>query len=329
MCSYYPESKVEAKGFMATHYDALLDFATFGRYPPFIERSIKSMGIEPSDRILDLGTGTGRNACLMAKYLSKEGRLIGVDISQEMISQFKKKCADFPNIKIIHGRVDQSLPFLREKFDKVFISFVLHGFPQDVREVIIKNVFKVLKSNGSFFILDYNEFCYNDMPFYLRVPFKLIECSYAFDFIERDWKQILINHKFGDFGEVFFFKDYVRLLKARKLEGNKENHVRIAIPTNDGINIFPRMLGMAKQMFIYKIENRAQFSLNEKRNNPYESTMQHLKTLDVYEILRDCGIIISAKIGKKGIARLQKRGMKLIFRKGNIQEVLTEVIKEI
>ena len=89
------------------------------------------------------------------------------------------------------------------------------------------------------------------------------------------------------------------------------------------------MLGMAKEMFIYEIENDVQFRLIEKRNNPYEDTMQHLKTLDVYEILRDCGIIISAKIGKKGIKRLQERGMKIIFKKGNIQQALDDIIKEV
>ena len=86
-----------------------------------------------------------------------------------------------------------------------------------------------------------------------------------------------------------------------KLSTNNSIVGRIAIPTNDGINIFPGMLGMAREMFIYEIINGSQFRLIEKRNNPYESTMQHLKTLDVYEIVHDCEIIVSAKIGKKGI----------------------------
>jgi len=221
MSFYYPESKVEINGFMARHYDFLLDIATFGRYRLFIEKAIGLTAIRPKDKILDLGTGTGRNACLMRKYLSKQGKFIGIDISKEMISQFKKRCANFPNVKIIHSRVDQSLPF-REEFDKVFISFVLHGFPQDVREGIIKSVYKVLKRNGIFFILDYNEFSYKTTPFYLRVPFKLIECPYAFDFIKRDWKQILANHNFSGFEEFSLFKNYVRLLKAKKLNFIKE-----------------------------------------------------------------------------------------------------------
>ena len=88
------------------------------------------------------------------------------------------------------------------------------------------------------------------------------------------------------------------------------------------------MLGMAKEMFIYEIRDGTPFSLIEKRNNPYESTLQHLKTLDVYEIVNDCEIIISAKIGKKGINRLQERGMKLFFRKGKIQQALNNVFNE-
>ncbi len=221
MQKFYPESKVETKGFTAKHYDALMDIITFGRYHSFIEKSIELMKIRPTDRILDLGTGTGRNACLMAKYLSKEGKLIGIDISQEMISQFKKRCANFPHIKILQARVDQSLPF-REKFDKVFISFVLHGFPQEVREAIIERVFDVLGSNTSFFILDYSEFSFRQMPFYLRIPFGLMECPYAFDYIKRDWKKILSRHNFSDFKEFFFFNGYIRLLKAEKLDFVKE-----------------------------------------------------------------------------------------------------------
>jgi len=216
MSNYYTESKVEVKGFAARHYDALMNIITFGRYKPFIEEAIKSMGIRPNDRILDLGTGTGRNACLMMKYLSKQGELIGTDISVEMISQFKKKCADFPNAKIIYARVYQPLPF-EEKFDKIFISFVLHGFPQAIRETVINNAYKALNKDGEFYILDWNEFDLNALPFHQRAFFRLIECPYAFDFIRRDWKKILASHNFNGFEEYFFFKGFARLLKAKKL----------------------------------------------------------------------------------------------------------------
>lgn len=211
----YPKSKVEIKGFTAKHYDTLLNIITFGGYSSFIRKVIHLMEIKSTDRIIDLGAGTGRNACLMMKYISTNGGLIGLDISEEMEKQFEKKCSEFPNAKFVHQRIDASLPYV-EEFDKAFISFVLHGFPQDVREVIIENAFRSLRKGGKFFILDYNEFSMKDMPLYLKIPFKLFECPYAFDFIRRDWKKVLIEKGFEHFEEQLFFKEYVRLISVTK-----------------------------------------------------------------------------------------------------------------
>lgn len=200
---------------MARYYDIGLDIATLGRYLPFMKQLIHITKVKPDDRILDMGAGSGRNACLMSKYLSEKGELIGVDISKEMIAQFERRCAHVPNVKIINRRIDQDLPY-KNDFSKVFISFVLHGFPQNVRKAIIKNAFQCLRPNGELLILDYNEFLLSKLPFYLRLPFKMLECPYAFDFIKRDWKQILKSNHFDGIEEFFFFRRYVRLLKAQK-----------------------------------------------------------------------------------------------------------------
>ena len=212
----YPKSKVETQGFMARHYDALLNIATFGSYPSFMKKCLGLIEINPADKILDLGAGTGRNAYMMMKYLCPQGQLVGVDISDDMIHQFKRKCANFPNVRIIKARIDQPLS-LNEKFDKVFISFVLHGFPQSIREIVIRNSFEALEDGGAFFILDYNEGSLREKPLYARVLFKVIECQYAFDFMEKDWKKILSNKGFNHFEEYFFFAKHVRLLKATKI----------------------------------------------------------------------------------------------------------------
>jgi len=110
------------------------------------------------------------------------------------------------------------------------------------------------------------------------------------------------------------------------MENREKKPVRIAVPTDDGTTIFRGMLGRAKNMYIYEIENGGRARLVEKRANPYSETMQHLKTLDVYELLRDCTVIISGAIGRKGIERLRERGMELLFRKGNIEEALDDVV---
>ncbi|MHC2994512.1 MAG: class I SAM-dependent methyltransferase [Candidatus Atribacteria bacterium] len=216
MCAYYPESKVEISRLTAKYYNTLMDIITFGAYSSFIQKVIRLINIKPNDRIIDLGAGTGRNACLMMNYLSAKGELIALDISREMIAQFERRCASFANAKIINQRIDKPLPY-KDEFDKAFISFVLHGFPQGVRRQIIRNAFKALKKNGEFFILDYNEFSVKGMPFYSKIPFKLTECPYAFDFVEKNWQKILAGEGFSHFEKHLFFRDYVRLLKGVKL----------------------------------------------------------------------------------------------------------------
>ena len=215
MNKLYPDSGIELSKFTASNYDKLMNIASFGKYKGFINKAIKDLGIKPNEKILDMGCGTGRNILLMNKYLSDDSLLTGLDISEDMEKQFNFNCKQFSNIKFINKRIDQ--PFeLDQKFDKVFISFVIHGFPHEIRKIIIKNAYTNLKPGGTFNILDFSEFDMNKMPFHHRFIFKKIECKYAFDFIEKDWKSILKEYGFDNFNEIFYLKKYIRLLKAEK-----------------------------------------------------------------------------------------------------------------
>jgi len=213
----YPESKVELTPFTLKHYDTLLNVGTFGFYKSFINKAIQAMNIRPDDDILDMGCGTGRNACLMAKYLSLNGSILGMDISEIMQEHFEDNCKDYPHVQFRKQRIDQ--PFdLNEQFDKVFMSFVFHGFPQEVRHIILQNALKHLRQGGTLNILDYAEFDVHLTPLWFRIPFKVLEgkCKYAWDYLEKDWKEILFSYGFNNFEESFFIRNHLRLLKAEK-----------------------------------------------------------------------------------------------------------------
>jgi len=212
----YPDSGVELNPFISKNYDKVMNLGSMGLYKSFIKKAIEQMNIKPTDHILDLGCGTGRNAILMSSYLNEKGRLTGLDISLEMEQQFKLKFNLDTRFKFENIRIDQ--PFdLEEKYDIVFISFVIHGFPNNVRNNVIKNALNHLKTGGAFFILDFSEFDMNIMPFHHKLIFKAVECKYAFDYIKRDWKSILKKYGFDSFEEYFYIKKYVRLLKAIKI----------------------------------------------------------------------------------------------------------------
>jgi len=212
---HYPDSGVELNPFTAKNYDKVMNIGSVGLYGTFIKRAIRDMAIQPGDHILDLGCGTGRNAGLMLKYLDDTGHITGLDISEHMEKQFRQKFSGEKRVEFINSRIDQPIN-LQKSYDKVFISFVIHGFPYEVRDTVIRNAHNHLKPGGRFIILDFAEFDMNKMPALYRFIFKKIECKYAFDYIRRDWKEILRGYDFDGFTENFYIKKYVRLLNAIK-----------------------------------------------------------------------------------------------------------------
>ena len=207
-------SKVEVSGFEARYYDALMNVLTAGTYPFFIRKAIREMEIQPKDSILLFGSGTGRNACLMRKYLSDEGRIVGLDIGKEMLAQARPRCKKFSNVSFLEQRIEEPLSFENE-FDKVFMAFVLHGFVQEDRLKIIRNAWKALRPGGEFIVLDYSEFNPAESSKIVQFVFNL-ECPLATDFVLRDWKSILREEGFDAFREYPHYFGYARVLAARK-----------------------------------------------------------------------------------------------------------------
>ena len=79
-------SKVEIGAWGARYYDFLLNVLSLGRYSYFIRQVVEKMGIKSGQSILDLGSGTGKNECFMAEKVGPYGKIVGVDVSDEMLS---------------------------------------------------------------------------------------------------------------------------------------------------------------------------------------------------------------------------------------------------
>jgi phosphatidylethanolamine/phosphatidyl-N-methylethanolamine N-methyltransferase len=97
--------------------------ATFGRLVKRrIARAISHMNIQDTDRVLDLGIGTG----VSLNYYPQRGRILGVDLSAGMLRECRKKIRER---KLDHTFVFQAnalqLPFADDTFDHVFISHVI------------------------------------------------------------------------------------------------------------------------------------------------------------------------------------------------------------
>ena len=211
-------SKVEVTGFEARHYDSLMNVITAGTYPFFIRRAVRDMHIQPTDHILILGSGTGRNACLMHRALSADGRIVGLDIGEEMLAQARARCREMSNVTFEQQRIEVTLPY-RAAFDKVFMAFVLHGFVHEDRLRIVQNAYQALKPGGVFQVLDYAHFDPARSGWLIRTIFGRFECPLATDFARRDWEAILRAQGFDRFAAQHYYRGYVRLLSAYKAPG--------------------------------------------------------------------------------------------------------------
>jgi len=125
--------------------------ATFGRLVKRrIARAISHMNIADSDRVLDLGIGTGTSL----NYYPQRGRVFGVDLSSGMLRECRKKIRERG---LDHAFVFQGdalrLPFADNTFDHVFISHVISVVSDPYR--LVSEAQRVAKPNARIVILNH------------------------------------------------------------------------------------------------------------------------------------------------------------------------------
>jgi caffeoyl-CoA O-methyltransferase len=76
-------------------------------------------------RILEIGTYTGYSALCLAEGLAIDGKLITIDVNEELEARVRKAFAESPfasNLELIIGDATKILPSLEDTFDLVFID---------------------------------------------------------------------------------------------------------------------------------------------------------------------------------------------------------------
>lgn len=108
------------------------------------------LDLQPSDRVADLGAGTGFYAFPMARVTRE---VLAIDVDQHMITYLNDKIAKLTidNLQPLHGSL-LKLPIRDHSVDKVLASLSLHEvtpLPHALAEV-----YRVLKPNGQFLCVE-------------------------------------------------------------------------------------------------------------------------------------------------------------------------------
>jgi SAM-dependent methyltransferase len=109
--------------------------------------------IHEGDTVLDLGSGAGFDCFLAARKVGKTGRVIGVDMTPEMLARARQnaKKAGITNVEFRLGEIE-SLPVADCAVDLIISNCVINLSPDKAR--VFFEAFRVLKSGGTLMVSD-------------------------------------------------------------------------------------------------------------------------------------------------------------------------------
>src|SRR6185503_4695510 len=125
---------------VADLFERLLVPALFERYARDLVERARPFG--PSDRILDLGCGTGIVARVLRERLGGAATLTGLDVNAGMIAKARSIA---PDIEWVEGSAI-ALPFADRSFDVVLAQQVLQFVPD--RDAAVREIRRVLAPGG-------------------------------------------------------------------------------------------------------------------------------------------------------------------------------------
>ena len=110
-------------------------------------------GLAAGETVVDLGSGAGNDAFIAAKAVGPEGRVIGVDMTPEMIAKAESNRARVgaSNVEFRFGEIE-SLPVADATADVVISNCVLNLVPDKARA--FSEISRILKPSGRFTVSD-------------------------------------------------------------------------------------------------------------------------------------------------------------------------------
>lgn len=171
-------------------YDSMNSIISFQRHKAWRKDVMKRMNVKQGAKALDVCSGTGDWSIALAEATGKNGEVIGLDFSENMLKVAKEKRNQqgLDQLTFVHGNA-MALPYEDESFDYVTIGFGLRNVPDYL--TVLKELYRVVKPDGIVVCLETSQptlFGFRQLYyFYFRFIMPLIGRIFAKSYQEYAW----------------------------------------------------------------------------------------------------------------------------------------------